>query len=57
LAGPEGKALEELLGWEVAAMAIYAESGYRISPNRFYDSNEKALADMKQLAEAEAAGN
>ena len=57
LAGPEGKELEKFLGWEVAAMAIYAESGYHINPSRFYDSNEKALDDMKRLAEAEAAGN
>ncbi len=28
--------------------------GYLISPVRFSDSNEDALADMKKLAEAEA---
>ena len=54
LAGPEGKRLENFLGWEVAAMAIYAESGYEINPARFYDGNEAALADMKRLAEEEA---
>jgi hypothetical protein len=43
------------LGWELAAIAIYAESGYEITPARFYDNNEKALADMKRLAEEEAA--
>jgi hypothetical protein len=55
LAGPEGKRLEDFLGWEVAAMAIYAESGYpEINPARFYDDNNTALADMQRLAELEA---
>jgi hypothetical protein len=30
---------------------IYRESGYAISPVRFFDSNDEALADMKRLAE------
>lgn len=34
-----------------AASQIYKASGYLISPVRFYDDNEKALADMKRLAE------
>ncbi len=55
LAGPEGKRLEDFLGWKVAAMSIYAESGYpEINPAKFYDDNETALADMKRLAELEA---
>jgi hypothetical protein len=55
LAGPEGKKLEDFLGWEVAAMVIYVESGYlEINPARFFDGNEIALADMKRLAELEA---
>ena len=54
LAGPEGKKLEEFSNTELAAMLIYRESGYRINPARFYDSNEDALADMKRLAEEEA---
>jgi hypothetical protein len=55
LAGSKGKRLEDFLDWEVAAMAIYAESGYEINPARFYDDNDAALADMKRLAEQEAA--
>jgi hypothetical protein len=55
LAGPEGKALEDFHNPELAAMLIYYESGYHINPARFYDSNKAALADMKRLAEEEAA--
>ena len=53
LAGPEGKKLEDLLGWCVAAMLIYEASdpNVKINPERFFDSNEEALADMKRLAE------
>jgi hypothetical protein len=58
LAGPEGKHLEDFLGWEGAAMAIYAESGYpEINPARFFDDNATALADMKRLAEQEVAAS
>ncbi len=56
LAGEAGKALEDFHNPELAAMLIYYESGYHINPARFYDSNEVALADMKRLAEEEAAG-
>jgi hypothetical protein len=53
LAGVEGRALEQFYNTELAAMLIYREStGKRISPVRFYDSNEEALADMKRCAEA-----
>jgi hypothetical protein len=55
LAGEAGKALEDFHNPELAAMLIYYESGYHINPARFYDSNEVALADMKRLAEEEAA--
>jgi hypothetical protein len=55
LAGEAGKALEARFNWELAAMLIYRESGSPINPARFYDSNEDALADMKRLAEEEAA--
>ena len=47
----EGKKLESFFNTELAAMLIYRESGYKINPARFYDSNEDALADMKKLAE------
>lgn len=33
-----------------AAMQIYRVSGYEISPCRFFDNNEKAMADMERLA-------
>jgi len=52
LAGDAGYALEKRFGWELAAMKIYDAScpGYEISPVRFHDSDEDALADMKKLA-------
>jgi hypothetical protein len=52
LAGAEGKKLEHFFNTELAAMMIYKASGYKISPCRFYDSNEDAFKDMKRLAEA-----
>ena len=55
IAGEEGKALEEKFNTELAAMLIYRESGSPINPARFYDGNEAAMADMKRLAELEAA--
>jgi hypothetical protein len=55
LAGEEGKALEEFFGTEQAAMQIYKASGSPINPARFYDDNASAMADMKRLAEEEAA--
>jgi len=51
LAGEAGYALERRTSSEFAAMQIYKASGYLISPLRFYESNEVALADMKRLAE------
>ena len=53
LSGDAGYALERFHGTALAAQLVYRESGYQISPPRFYDSNEDALADMKRLAEAE----
>lgn len=53
MAGAEGKALESFFNTELAAMLIYRESGYEISPVRFRENNDVALADMKRLAEAE----
>ena len=50
-AGEAGYALERKTSPVFAAMQIYKASGYEISPCRFFDSNEKALEDMKQLAE------
>ena len=55
MAGKEGRELEEKTSTLFAAMQIYKASGYEISPVRFYDSDEKAMADMKRLAEEEQA--
>ena len=54
LAGEAGKKLEQKTSSLFAAMQIYKKSGYEISPCRFFDDNETALADMKRLAGAEA---
>ena len=54
LAGEAGYALEKKTSPLFAAMQIYKASGYEISPRRFFESNEVALADMKRLAEQEA---
>lgn len=54
LAGKEGKALEEITSTPFAAMQIYkASSPIRVSPTRFYESNEVAMADIKRCAEEE----
>ena len=50
LAGAAGKELESRTSTLFAAMQIYKASGYEISPCRFYDSNEKAMEDMRTLA-------
>lgn len=55
LAGEAGYALERFHDTLLAAQLIYRESGYLINPCRFYDGNTAALADMKALAEGEAA--
>lgn len=51
LAGEAGYALEEQTSPLFAAMQIYKASGYRISPCRFFDTNENAMADMRRLAD------
>ena len=57
LAGAEGKELEAFYNTELAAMMIYdaSDPSFKINPARFYDKNDAALADMKRLAEREAA--
>lgn len=56
LAGEAGYALERYHDTALAAQLIYAASGTPISPVRFFaDGNDAALADMKRLAEEEAA--
>ena len=53
-AGDAGKKLREQTSWEFAAMAIYSRSSpIKVSPVRFYDSTENALADIRRCAEEE----
>jgi hypothetical protein len=55
LAGEAGKQLEDQTSSEFAAMAIYNKSSpIKVSPVRFYESNELAMADIKRCAEEEA---
>ncbi len=55
LAGKEGKALEERFDTCLAAMKIYDASSdlEKISPVRFFETNEDSLADMKRMAKLE----
>jgi hypothetical protein len=54
LCGEAGLALQRFYNWELAAMLIYdaSDPSFKISPARFYDDNDVALADMKRLAGA-----
>jgi hypothetical protein len=56
LAGEAGKRLERFFDTPLAAMKIYDASSSleKVSPVRFFDDNETALADMKRMAELEA---
>jgi hypothetical protein len=58
LAGEAGKALERFYDTPLAAMKIYDASSTlpSVNPPRFFEPNDAALADMKRLAEMEAAG-
>ena len=54
LAGEKGKKLETASSTLFAAMQIAkASSPIKISPVRFFEKNEVALADMKRCAEEE----
>jgi hypothetical protein len=56
LAGQEGRELEGKTSTQFAAMQIYrASSKIRVSPVRFFETNEIALADIKECADKEAA--
>jgi hypothetical protein len=58
LAGEAGEKLEKQTTTLFAAMQIYkASSDIRVSPTRFYDSNEIAMADIKACAEKEKDAN
>ncbi len=55
LAGPAGYALEKLTSTEFAAKMIYGESSpIKVSPPRFFEGQEKAMADIVRCAELEA---
>ena len=56
LAGDAGRVMDGIMGTAAAAALIYAKSDPSMDrmPD-FYASNETALADMKRLADAEAA--
>jgi hypothetical protein len=57
LAGEAGYALERFHNTALAAQLIYRESNPAIpvSPPRFYETNDQALADMRRMADLEAA--
>jgi len=56
LAGDEGKALERFFDTPLAAMKILdASSAIQVSLVRFFETNEDALAHMKELADQEKA--
>ncbi len=56
IAGEAGKKLEALTTTEFAAMQIYkASSPIRVSPVRFYETNEAAMADIERCAAEESA--
>ena len=55
LAGDAGRQLEDFFDTPLAAMKILdASSPLRVSPVRFFETNDEALAAMKLLAEQEA---
>jgi hypothetical protein len=55
LAGEKGKKLEAASSTLFAAMQIAkASSPIRVSPVRFFETNEVALADIRRCAEEEA---
>jgi len=56
LAGEAGKKLESQTSTQFAAMQIYKKSSpIRVMPVRFFDDNEKAMADIIRCAEEEKA--
>ncbi len=57
LAGEKGKALEAFHDTPLAAFLIYQASSpeLKVTFPRFYDENEAALADIRRMAELEAA--
>jgi hypothetical protein len=58
LAGESGRELERETNTGFAAMLIYkASSPIRVSPRRFYDKEDEALADIRRCAQEEAAAS
>jgi hypothetical protein len=56
LAGEEGRQLEKATSTSFAAMQIYkASSSIRVYPQRFYGTDESAMADIIRCAEEEEA--
>jgi hypothetical protein len=55
LAGEAGYALERKTSALFAAQQIYKASGYEISPVRFFDTDEQAMADIRRCAVAATA--
>ena len=56
LAGKEGRELEEETSCAFAAMQIYRKSSeIHVPPTRFYEPNQKAMADIVRCAELEKA--
>ena len=54
LAGKQGMALEGLTSTPFAAMQIYKKSSpIKVSPTRFHESNEVAMADIIRCAKEE----
>ena len=57
LAGPKGYELEKATSTEFAAKQIYkASSNIKVSPTRFFEPNEVAMADIERCAELEKHG-
>jgi hypothetical protein len=56
LAGEAGRELAKKTSTLFAAMQIYHKSSpdVKVSPTRFFESNEKAMEDMKRCAELES---
>lgn len=55
LAGEAGRNLEKATSTVFAAMQIYHKSSpITVSPPRFFEGNEKALADMERCAKEES---
>jgi hypothetical protein len=54
LAGKAGRILEEMVGTPHAALQIYHKSStIGVSPVRFYENNETAMADIVRCADEE----